>query len=323
MTKHAFSLFLVCLVAIGFACPVARGDALHDQISILSDTDLHLGNGVMSGSGSMDDPYIISDWSIEVQAGIGIEVKGISVHLIIRDCEIAGNGRTSIGILLSNVSHVQVTNCRLTGLASGIFVYQSPTMIMDHNAISSCRRGIEGTESDGTTITGNVIVGAKEHGIFLWRCHDASLIDNRVTDCRNGIYLDSCHYDNLEGNHAENLDHGIFLWDCFDCTVVANVLQYCQLGLAIVHTSERNRIFRNSFIDNTRAATCDEMGNSWDSGYLTGGNFWGGNFAADLFSGENQDRPDSDGISDSPREIPFGNVDRYPLMEQPAVENET
>jgi|AntAceMinimDraft_8_1070364.scaffolds.fasta_scaffold10273_2 parallel beta-helix repeat protein len=322
MRKHSFSLLLVCLVAIGFACPVARGDALHDQISIGSDDDLHAGNGVTSGSGSVDDPYIIDDWSIEVRAGAGIEVKNTSAYLIIRNCTIVGKGRTVIGIIVSRASHVEVNNCKLTDLAKGIFVYQSPMTIVDGNSCTNCIRGIEGTESNAISIVGNKIDGALEHGIFLWRCHDALLASNTTRDGRNGLYLDSCHRDDLRNNYVKGMEHGVFLWDSFDCSITENTIQDCGLGLAVVHTSEGNLIFHNAFLNNDRPATCDEIRNSWDGGYPTGGNFWEGDPASDVFSGENQDQVGADGISDTSRDIPFNNVDRYPLMEQPVAENE-
>lgn len=322
MRKHAFSLLLVCLVAIVFACPVAHGDTLHDQISIRSDADLHTGNGVTSGSGSVDDPYIIDDWSIEVSAGAGIEVKNTLAYLIIRNCTIVGKGRTVIGIIVSQASHVEVNNCKLTDLAKGIFVYQSPTTMVNENACINCIRGIEGTESNTISIVGNKIHGTLEHGVFLWRCHDALLANNSIADSRNGMYLDSCHRGNLRSNDITNMNHGMFLWDCFDCSITGNTITDCELGLAIVHTSEGNSIFHNAFLDNNRSATCDEISNYWDGGYPAGGNFWSGDPIVDRYSGQDQDHPGADGIRDSPKEIPFNNVDRYPLVDQPVAKEE-
>ncbi len=323
MNNRQTSLVVLCLLAISLTAPVASSTTLRDPISIRSNADLQAKNGVMYGSGSMSDPYVICDWEIDVQAGVGIEVRGISAYMIIRDCNVAGNGRTGTGVLLSDASHVQVIGCRIADLASGIFMYQDTEGIVNGNIITACRRGIEGSESDSIVITGNEIEGSAGRGIFLWRCHDAIVSDNAAIACIDGIYLDSCHRDILARNRVEASVHGIFLWDSFDSRVTENTIRNCELGVAVVHTSEHNHVFGNVFVENDRAATCDNHGNSWDAGYPTGGNFWGGEIFFDLLSGESQDQHGSDGIADKPREIPFGGIDRYPLMEQPATDDDT
>ena len=319
----SLTLFLIALIVVTTG---GTGEERfpHAPISILSDADFTTANGVVAGCGTLIDPYVIANWTIDAGpgiagtnvggTGIGIRIQGASAHVLIRDCHVVGDSRRSIGILLREAAHVRVHRCVFTDLKSGLFIYQNPAAIVDENTFTDCRRGIEGTESNGLVVTGNNVCNAREHGIFLWRCHDVSLQGNTLSDCSNGIYLDSCHRDHLDGNRVERMNHGIFLWDCFDCTVVGNVLRTCDLGLALVHTSERNTVFHNSFFDNARPATCDETKNHWDGGYPVGGNFWGNDDLVDERSGPDQDQPGSDGIADAPILVPLGNVDRYPLI---------
>jgi len=306
-------LFLLALIVVTIG-GLSEEKFPHDPISILSDADFTTTNGVVTGHGTPTDPYIIANWTIDAETGVGIRIQGTSAHVSIRDCHVVGDGRRSTGVLLRDAAHVSVHKCAFTDLKAGLFIYQNPVAFVDENTFTNCRRGIEGTESNGLVITGNSICNAREHGIFLWRCHDASLHGNALSDCSNGIYLDSCHRDNLNGNQVERMTHGIFLWDCFDCTVVSNALHACNLGLALVHTSARNTVFHNAFFDNSRPATCDETENRWDGGYPVGGNFWGNEGLVDERSGPNQDQPGSDGIADAPILVPLGNVDRYPLI---------
>lgn len=320
MRTHICHIALICFLTIFLFALATEGNTPHDPILISSDTAPDKDDGIKSGSGLIDDPYIISGWSIEVQSDAAIEIRAPSAYIIIRDCEIIGSGNNAIGVLLNDASHVRITNCELRGLKTGIFVYQSPGITASKNQISSCMRGIEATESDGAIIDGNSITDVNKQGIFLWRCHLASLSGNIVRACRDGIYLDSCHNNTVRKNRVKDLNHGIFLWDSFDCEVVENIIEGCELGLAVVHTSERNTIFHNSFLNNTRPASCDSSQNFWDNGYPAGGNFWHGQPAVDMFSGEDQNQPGFDGISDNPVKIPFQNLDRYPLMEQPVDE---
>jgi parallel beta-helix repeat protein len=309
----SLTLFLLVLIVVTAG---GMGEEIfpHDPISIRSDGDFTTANGIVKGRGTLTDPYVIANWTIDAPDGVGIRIQGASAHVLIQDCHVVGDGRRSIGILLRDAAHVRVHRCTFTDLKTGLFIYQNPAASVDENTFTDCRRGIEGTESNGLVITGNSICGSREHGIFLWRCHDTSLNKNALSDCSNGIYLDSCHRDHLGENRVERMDHGIFLWDCFDCTVVGNVLYACDLGLALVHTSERNTVFHNAFFDNARPATCDETKNRWDGGYPIGGNFWGAEDLVDERSGSDQDQPGSDGIADAPILVPLGNIDRYPLI---------
>ena len=301
----------------------AEGNRLpHDPIVIGCADELTPENGVVSGTGVAGDPYVVGGWEITAQAATGIRIQDVSVHVLIKDCRFIGSRRHGIGIVLSKSGNVRVEDCTFEDLKSGVFIYRSAGAHVEGNTYSNCTRGIEGTESSGVRIVGNTVLAAAEHGIFLWRCHDASLASNSVADGRNGIYLDSCHRDDLRGNDVADMTHGMFLWDCFDCSITENRIRDCELGLAIVHTSEGNRIFHNVFLDNSRSATCDEAMNQWDGGYPAGGNFWSGEPRTDLHSGEDQDRPGSDGICDIPMEIPFNNVDRYPLVDQPVAKEE-
>jgi hypothetical protein len=59
----------------------------------------------------------------------------------------------------------------------------------------------------------------------------------------------------------------------------------------------------------------DLIGNLWDNGYPSGGNYWKDQSPkSDYYSGPNQDQPGSDGIVDTPYDLGYGNKDRYPFM---------
>ncbi len=317
MKKSNALLMILLLLAVSTAGVVGEEILPHDPISILSDADLVAENGVISGDGTMDDPYLIAGWTIDAQSGVGIRIQGISAHVLVLNCAIVGDRQRGIGILLQESIRVRIVECSFSDLGSGIFIYQNPGASIEANAFTDCRRGVEGTESNGMSILGNNVAGSKEHGIFLWRCHDVSLRGNTLSDCRNGIYLDSCHRNALNENQVEGSDRGIFLWDSFDCAIVGSTLRECGLGLALVHTSEGNTVFRNVFVDNARHATCDEVNNLWDGGYAVAGNYWSGEATADEFSGPEQNQPGADGISDVAILVSFEGIDRYPLMVVP------
>lgn len=320
MKMRAGVPIVVAFLALASLGAAGEGLASHDPISILSDADFVAENGVISGNGTIDAPYLIEGWTIDVGTGVGIRIQGTSAHVLVRNCRFVGDRRRGTGIVLGEGSPARVEECAFADLGAGVFVYRNPAVSVEANVFTSCRRGIEGSESNGIAVRENRVIDAREHGVFLWRCHGAAVETNLMSDCQNGIYLDSCHRALLSGNRIEESQRGIFLWDCFDCIVVGCELRGCDLGLALVHTSERNALFHNVFVDNVRAATCDEAENRWDDAYPSGGNFWGEEGAADVYSGPSQDQPGADGIVDEAHTIPFAGVDRYPLVAPPSAD---
>jgi len=81
-----------------------------------------------------------------------------------------------------------------------------------------------------------------------------------------------------------------------------------------IYYSNNNLIFRNDFVNNINQAHDDGV-NLWDNGYPSGGNYWGDYKGTDNYRGENQNKPGSDNIGDTPYLISGGtNRDRYSLM---------
>ena len=73
-------------------------------------------------------------------------------------------------------------------------------------------------------------------------------------------------------------------------------------------------VFWNDFIDNTIQAQ-DNTGNTWDMGYMNGGNYWSDYAGVDVFHGPLQNIPGSDGYGDTPYVFATAQ-DNYPIMEE-------
>ena len=236
--------FVLGLLAVAGQAPVA-----HEPISIVSDEGFTAENGVVAGDGTADDPYVIAGWTIDAGTGVGIRIQATSAHVLIRDCEMTGDRRRGTGILVAGTAPTRVEAAGFADLRTGVFVYRNPRVSVEANGFTECYRGVEGSESDGIVVRENRFDDPREHGVFLWRCHGAAVERNVASGGQNGIYLDSCHRALLTGNRAHGAQRGIFLWDCFDCAVTGNEFRGCNIGLALVHTSERNAVFGNLFVD--------------------------------------------------------------------------
>jgi len=91
-----------------------------------------------------------------------------------------------------------------------------------------------------------------------------------------------------------------------------------QKGYHVLFTkgSENNRVYKNNFIMTDQTKAYSDGSNTWDDGYVNGGNYWSlHSLFIDEFHGSNQDLPGSDGLVDTRFSILGGtNKDRYPLM---------
>lgn len=135
---------------------------------------------------------------------------------------------------------------------------------------------------------------------------------------------------NISGFTIKNANYGIKIESSFNNICNCNISE-CYYGIlingsnnkifgntiknneyGIVICSSFNLIFYNNFMNSCNAY--DSGSNSWDNDYPYG-NYWNDYNGSDLYHGENQSIPGSDGIGDTPYEIEGGeNVDRYPLI---------
>lgn len=310
--------FRILSIAALVSFAVAAGEYRpHPPIVVASIADLVPENGVVKGSGTAGDPYVISGWEVDAGDRIGIAVRGVDAYLVIEDCLVRGTPRGT-GVSIAGSPHVVVRDCRFEGLGTGIFLYEAPGAVLRRNEFVRCWTGIEGNASPWLSVRENIFREARKYGLFLWRARGSRLEGNRAFDCGYGIHLDSCNVLTITGNFVVNCRWGIYLWDSHDCILIRNAVMDCVRGLGLYHTSARNLIYHNAFIGCDYPAFDDSSGgNRWYAPYPQGGNFWSGLELMDRYSGPDQDELGPDGIGDTPVEIPEAGRDLYPLMVPP------
>ncbi len=86
-----------------------------------------------------------------------------------------------------------------------------------------------------------------------------------------------------------------------------------RVGLSM--EGDNNLVYHNGLFETWDPAAQDSgIGNTWDNGYPSGGNYWDDYVGSDTLSGPDQDIPGTDGIGDVPYDVQGGSQDRYPLM---------
>jgi len=131
-----------------------------------------------------------------------------------------------------------------------------------------------------------------------------------------GIYLYSSNYSIISRNIIINNDFGIVLSNSSYNEIINNNFSNSFINLATENSANYNLIYHNNFIKENAFNVADSCNNYWDNGYPSGGNYWDDHpNLVDEFSGPNQDIPGSDGIVDTPYDIPSNSSqDHYPFM---------
>jgi parallel beta-helix repeat protein len=233
------------------------------------------------------------------------------------------SGSIDIGIDLLHSNQNDIINNSFENNMEGIKLWKShDNKVIDNIIPISIGQGLTCENSNRTTIAGNDFSEGYWWGMYFSWCSYNNITNNNLSAITGfppfeyGIYMEYSQNNNITHNTiSSNQGYGIQLLSSSDNTITLNNISYNVLGINISN-SLNNRIYHNSFFNNTNQAYDDSNnGNFWDNGYPSGGNYWSDYTGQDTKRGPNQDIPGSDGIGDTPYEIDSDSRDNYPLME--------
>jgi nitrous oxidase accessory protein NosD len=235
------------LVISGFSLLVllpnpASAQGIHAPIFIDGDANFTTGNGVISGSGTSNDPYVIQGWEISDIAVNRIEVRNTVSHFVVRGVTLRANetwGCPPCGsdIVFVNTTNGRVENSTLSGspFSGGIFVSSSTDLVLSNNDITVFGQGygitldlservrimnnhilirdwgfgIQSASSRNNSITGNVIIGSTlfgwnpYEGILLSASEDTMVANNSFSSIRLSV-----HYSSRAALSNNSFSHG-------------------------------------------------------------------------------------------------------------------
>jgi parallel beta-helix repeat protein len=223
-----------------------------------------------------------------------------------------------IGIWLNESSNNNISGNNITNNNSyGICLWYSSNNSVSGNNIANNDYGISLSYSTNNSIVGNNI-SYNSDGINGWFSFNA-IVNNNILSNHNGIIL-------AQGNNiiagniiSKSYNAGIYFAKAAppatNNIVAGNTIINNFIGLIFDGASD-NMLYHNNIINSTQLDVWvpSPSFNVWDSGYPSGGNYWGNYYGIDFYSGSNQNETGSDGIGDTPYVINADNQDRYPLM---------
>jgi len=251
------------------------------------------GQGYCTGSGTMGDPYIISDFffNTSTYSYNCLTIINSRKYFIIEDCLFKGNSEYA-GVGLHNTTKGLIRSNELYPLTGGL--------VWIHN-------------SSLNEISRNNASAGYYYGIFIdGNCSSNIISANLVSfNMETGIQVSgNSTLNNIIDNTMYNNTKGVGIYDSSDNnTIHGNIIRdNTNFGVGI--SSDYNTIYRNCFINNGLHARDDGANNAWD--YLAQGNYW------DNYTGVDSDQ---NGIGDIPYNITgaAGSQDNFPLMSCPLL----
>ncbi len=167
---------LAIVLTLILSSEAVEGDlTTHEPIVIEGDANFTSANGVVSGTGAQDDPYMIEGWDISTSILPGMIIRQTTKHFVIRDCRFNGGSHPyMVAIALQQVTGVRIENITTTGGTKGIYVRETVDIDVTNVTMKGALEII-----DGRYVNISRVVLQGEGGVFeIYTCQDV-----RVTDC--------------------------------------------------------------------------------------------------------------------------------------------
>ncbi|MFX1283201.1 MAG: nitrous oxide reductase family maturation protein NosD [Promethearchaeota archaeon] len=269
------SFFLVSL----FGPPLGSGIEIHSDADFIKYST--------SGTGTIDDPYILSNYTLTGQF-YSFSIHNTTKHFVITKCTIE---ICYEGINIENVApgtakifgnNITYNDCRVweTGPHAGITIFSSPEVNISNNLISEAGyEGIVIVNSKKCFLSNNIISG-HHRGIILdfsdlsiiknnflfhnseaiccTNSHFSNIIDNTCVDNEDVcINIGGSNFSRISNNICVNntatwpgwYSSGIILDTCNNCTITNCTISKCYQGIYTLG-SAYCQIFNNSITNN-------------------------------------------------------------------------
>jgi len=293
MRKNRILLFsilfatLVIIASLSVILIFNKGPAYlpHDPIRIEGNSGFSTSNGIISGSGTASDPYIIAGWEINTTTADGIRIENTDAFFVLQNVSVKNGGRVGIyGIFLYNVVNAKIVYNDCTMSNYGIRLISSSKNILSNNNCSNNQYGIFVESSSNNTISNNNCSEAL-YGICLNESESNIVVDNLCSWNECNIVLDSSRGNSIRMNDClYGIDSNIYLNESSDNRLSENRIYTIRHGIYI-SSGMNNTIWNNTFWtygDGILSHAYDNgTNNHWNStdGY---GNHWDDWTAVDL-----------------------------------------
>ncbi len=178
---------LLVLFAVGGS---AEGDLLpHPPIEIIGNTGFTVENGVVGGSGTNEDPYLIEGWSIDAaDSTFGVHVEGTTRAFVIERCRVFGASSTAIDLV--DVKKASISGCEMGTSYFGLSAKNSDNLtIADNSFFDNDYAALFLINSSNNDIHDNLFHSGGPGILFYEKAMNNTVHDNVFDHCKIGISI--------------------------------------------------------------------------------------------------------------------------------------
>jgi len=274
---------IVIASIIGLAMPLLSPSPVHAALTshapiyINDNSQFTSANGVTSGSGTENDPYIIQNWDISAGNAPCIEIRNTTAYFIIRNCYVHDGGSNYVGIYFYNVTKGVIDNTITENNQVGICLESSDNNLVSNNLArnnyyegihlynfsnnttlnyNTCENNIIGISlsySSNNTISNNTCENNSILGIFLYISNN-NLIDNNICEKKEeiGIHLENSLNNTISNNVTKESVYGIYLENSDNNLVSNNIARNNSYDGIDLYYSDNNLVSNNICKNNVR-----------------------------------------------------------------------
>ena len=144
---------------------------------------------------------------------------------------------------------------------AGIKVYNSKNVVIKNNNFFNMFFGIYFQECTNSKALNNIIKSSGNseinsgNGIHCWKSTELSIINNKISGQRDGIYFEFVTHSTIENNISENnIRYGLHFMFSHDDRYLNNIFRFNGAGVAVMYTHHVIMI-NNTFSDNWGSAS--------------------------------------------------------------------
>ena len=161
----------------------------HSPIEIIGDTGFTVENGVVAGTGTNEDPYLIAGWMIDAtDASFGVHIEGTTKAFAIERCRVFGASSTAVDLV--DVKKASVSGCEMGTSYFGLSAKNSDNLtIADNSFFDNDYAALFLINSSNNDIHDNLFHAGGPGILFYEKTMNNTVHDNVFDHCKIGISI--------------------------------------------------------------------------------------------------------------------------------------
>jgi len=162
---------------------------LHSPIEIVGDAGFTVENGIVAGTGTTENPYLIMGWSIDATGtSFGVHVEGTTKAFAIERCRVFGASSTAIDLV--DVKMACITGCEMSTSYFGLAIENSDNVcISDNTFVENEYAALFLLNSSNNDVHENLFRSGGPGILFYEKAMNNTVHDNVFDHCKIGISI--------------------------------------------------------------------------------------------------------------------------------------